>query len=144
MNIFFDTSILVASCLGDHEHHEVSHQAIEAAINNSNECFVGAHSLLETFSVLTRIPRSPRILPLQASEIIEGGIVSNCTVIALTSKEHVQFIQSAAKFGVFGGQIYDRLHIECALKCNAERLYTLNVREFAALAQGLNILVTAP
>src|SRR6185312_7371441 len=62
MKEFFDTSVLVAACLGDHPHHEASAKAFVKAAKKRSSC--AAHSLAELYSTLTSLPLKPMISPV--------------------------------------------------------------------------------
>ena len=59
MKSFFDTSVLVATFLENHEHHERSFALFEDA-HRKNAC-CGAHSLAEIYATLTRLPGKFRL-----------------------------------------------------------------------------------
>jgi predicted nucleic acid-binding protein len=64
--------------------------------------------------------------------------------IGLTEKEYYRVIEQAAEHSLTGGAIYDRLILECAQKCSADVVYTLNKKHFAALAPALAARIKAP
>src|SRR6185436_548693 len=98
------------------------------------EGFVSGHSLIEAYSILTRLPCSPRIIPMQATSLVEENILKHFTAVCLTAKEHGELLRRMGKDGTTGGQAYDALHLECARKSRAERIFTFNVRHFQSLA----------
>ena len=53
---------------------------------------------------------------------------------ALTAAEYRQVVNDCADGDFTGGLVYDAIHLRSARKAGCERLYTLNVREFRALA----------
>jgi predicted nucleic acid-binding protein len=56
---FLDTSVLVATFYGDHEHHEPS---IDLFLRfKKNEACCGAHSFGEIYAVLTGMPGNGRV-----------------------------------------------------------------------------------
>ena len=64
MKEFFDTSVLVAAFYGDHVHHEASLDVFTRFAKDEACC--GAHSLVEVYSTLTRMPGKHRISSEQA------------------------------------------------------------------------------
>jgi len=88
MKEFLDTNVLVAACVADHEHHARALPLVQAVHEGKSEGFISAHSLLETHATLTRLPRVPRISPLQAAALIADNIVKHFSVVALTGKEY--------------------------------------------------------
>ena len=71
MNLFCDTSVLIAALLEAHPNHTDSLSVLESIRNGENTGCVSAHSLAETFSVLTRMPTKPKLLPSSAWAMIQ-------------------------------------------------------------------------
>lgn len=132
MKIFFDTSVLLPVFLEDHEHHEASLKALLKAGKNSGYC--GAHSLAEIYAASTRLPGKHRLSGEQALLFLED-LTERLTMVALTAHEYYRAIQVAAAGGIVGGTIYDALLAHCALKAEADILYTWNVRHFQQFGQ---------
>jgi predicted nucleic acid-binding protein len=144
MKNFLDTNVLVAACVADHEHHTRALPVVQEVHQGKTEGFVSAHSLLETHAILTRLPRVPGIPPTQASALIAENIVKYFSVVALTGKEYSQLSVKLGQDNAAGGRACDALHLACAGKCGADRIYTFNVRDFAQLAGQLAGKITAP
>jgi predicted nucleic acid-binding protein len=144
MKAFFDTSVLVAACVEEHEHHERAIPLLESVHQRKMEGVVSAHGLLEVHAILTRLPRSPRILPQQAVALVEQNIVGPFTVVTLTAREYVDLVTKLGREGIAGGQSYDALHLRCAEKAGVDRIYTFNVRHFQGLALLFSAVVVAP
>jgi predicted nucleic acid-binding protein len=136
--------VLVAAFVTDHEHHSRALPVVQSIHQGNPEGFVSAHSLLETHATLTRLPRVPRISSLQASALIGDNIVKYFSVVALTGKEYSELSLKLGQDNVVGAKAYDLLHLTCAEKCGADRIYTFNVRDFMQLAGQLAGKVTAP
>ena len=81
---------------------------------------------------------------VQAFALVEENILNHFTVMALTAKDYGALVKNLAIRGVVGGQGYDALHLECARRSGAERIYTFNLRHFAALAQDGTAKILAP
>jgi predicted nucleic acid-binding protein len=144
MREFFDTNVLVAACVADHEHHARALPLMRNVHEGDAEGFVSAHSILETYAVLTRLPQVPRISPVQASMLIGDNILKYFSVVALTGREYNELSLKLGQNNVVGGRAYDLLHLTCAEKCGADRIYTFNVRDFSQLAGHLSGRITAP
>lgn len=144
MKAFLDTNVLVAACVLDHEHHARAHPVVQAVHEGKTEGFVSAHSLLETYSILTRLPRVPRISAPQASALIADNVVGHFSIVALTGKEYSDLSLKLGRDGIVGGRSYDLLHLTCAEKCGADKIFTFNVHDFTELAAHLRHKITAP
>lgn len=95
-----NTSVLVPLLASWHPQHA---ETREAAIGISH---VGSHVLLETFSVLTRLPAPHQVAPKTAAELLERLPL---TVVTLPADAHVDVVSTLAPRGVRGGAIYDGL-----------------------------------
>jgi predicted nucleic acid-binding protein len=144
MKDFLDTNVLIAACVADHEHHARALPIVQKVHEGKVEGFVSAHSILETHAILTRLPRVPRISSMQASMLIADNIVKYFSVVALTGKEYGELSLKLGQNNVIGAKAYDVLHLACAEKCGADRIYSFNVRDFAQLAGPLTTRITAP
>ena len=144
MKLFLDTNVLVAACVDDHEHHARALPIVQMIHDGTAEGYVSARSLLETHAILTRLPRVPRISSLQASTLIADNIVKHFSIVALTGKEYSELTLKLGQNNITGGRAYDVLHLTCAEKCRADRIYTFNVRDFIPLAGQLAGKITAP
>ena len=134
VQVFFDTTVLVAASERSHPHHARALPALRRVVAGQDTGFVSAHSIAETYAALTRIPVQPRIHPSEAARIIMENIVPYCTVVPLTHEEYLQALTVVRDAGISGAKIYDALLLACATKCAAERIYTFNLGDFRQLA----------
>ena len=95
-------------------------------------------------ATLTRLPRAPRISALQASRLIADNILNHFSTVALSAREYGELTQKLGQENIVGGRAYDALHLACAAKCGADRIYTFNIRDFMPLAGQLSGKITAP
>jgi predicted nucleic acid-binding protein len=141
MKAFFDTSVLVAAFYGDHVHHEASLAVLTRYSKTEAAC--GAHSLVEVYSALTRMPGKHRVGGEQALLFI-GSIRERLTVVGLTPPEYVTLLESAAAKGITGGTIYDALLAACALKAGAGKLFTWNLRHYSQCGPEVQRILQTP
>jgi predicted nucleic acid-binding protein len=127
MRAFLDTSVLVAAFYADHEHHGPSLDLLVRHGRKGAGC--GAYSLAEVYASLTSMPGKHRVSGDEALLYI-GSIREFTTVVALSAEESLRALQEGARERAAGGATYDLLLAHCALKANAEHLYTWNVRHF--------------
>lgn len=120
--------MLVPVFYGDHVHHQASLNLFIRFENSGGCC--GAHSLAEVYSTLTRMPGRYRISGEQAMLFV-GSIRERLSIIALTSQEYADALETAATRGIVGGGIYDAMLAHCAIKAKAETIYTWNERHYA-------------
>lgn len=144
MKVFLDTNVLVAACVAEHEHHARALPLVQSVHDGKTEGFVSGHSLLEAHAVLTRLPRSPRLSPAQASSLISANIIGHFSVIALNAREYAELSKRLGAENIHGGRVYDLLHLECAKKSGAEKIFTFNVHDFSIPGADLRARITAP
>ena len=83
----------------------VAHELVTATVG-SRDVSLTAHSALETYSVLTRLPGDARLRPVDAALLIEERFLS---IIALSADESAVLIDELARLGIAGGAVYDAL-----------------------------------
>ena len=127
MKFFFDSSVLLPCFLEDHEHHEASLKAFLQAGEEQGGC--AAHSLAELYATATRLPGKHRLSGEQILLFL-GDVRERLTIVTLTADEYYGALKDAAASGIVGGTIYDALLGRCAMKAEADYIYTWNVKHF--------------
>ncbi len=141
MKIFFDTTVLVAAVLEEHEHFAKSFAVFSAAERSSAYC--AAHNLAEVYVTLTRYPGRDRLSAGQALLSLEK-IKERLTILALDVPEYFAAIRRFTSIGIVGGTLYDGLIAACALKARADILYTWNTTHFKMLGEEVAEKVRTP
>ena len=137
MKVFFDTSVLVAASSGDHPQYTQAFAALQRSAKKQDKGSISVHSMAEVYSALTRMPVVPRIHPIEASRIITHNLLTHLEVVSLDKSDYLDALQMVRDGGWAGARIYDALILCCAIKSDAERIYTFNLRDFRALASPL-------
>ena len=132
-----DTSCIVALLASWHEHHALTAHAV----NKLPNLVIAAHTLLETYAALTRLPASFRLAPSTVSTLVLQ-LAKETAVVGLSANELSKVVLRANEQNVSGGRIYDFVIGLCAEKAKATRLLTWNVRHFQSL--GLRCEVCSP
>jgi len=130
MKALLDTSVLVSAHLPPHPYYRDASRWLSAATQGSFGLVVSAHSLAETYSVLTRIPATPRITPAAAWQLLVENVLPCATLVGLTGDAYTELLQQAAVDGLAGGVIYDVIIAKAAEIAGVDCLLTLNVRHF--------------
>lgn len=141
MKQFLDTSVLVPTFYGDHEHHEASFALFLRQKRQSG--FTAAHCLAEVYSVLTGMPGKDRASPDEALLFL-GDVRKRLTLVALDAEEYPAALEDAAANAISGGGIYDALLARCAMKAKADAIYTWNVKHFSRFGQEVARRVKTP
>lgn len=134
MAIVFDTSILIAGFVASHPKHKEVLPWIQRARAQELEWAVSAHSILECYAVLTRLPLSPRLSPSLAKIILEENVEKSAKVISLSADDYFSLMKNAANLGLTGGIVYDAIILQSAKKIKAKGILTLNMKDFQRLS----------
>jgi predicted nucleic acid-binding protein len=141
MKAFLDTSVLVPVFYGDHVHHAASLNLFTKYPQKDVSC--GAHSLLEVYSTLTRMPGKHRISSEQGMLFITN-IRERMTIVSLNADEYWDMLQKFTSIGIVGGTIYDAFLATCALKAKAESLFTWNIRHYGQFGPDVARILKTP
>jgi predicted nucleic acid-binding protein len=139
MTALLDTSIVIASLDPD----EPRHAACDRLVAGGGHVLF-AHALAETFSILTGGRQGRRLAASQAAALIDASVLPFVTLVALSGRETVTALRACEARGVRGGAVYDWLHLAAARKSGATRLFTLDIRDFQAIAQPGDPEIVAP
>jgi predicted nucleic acid-binding protein len=141
MKACLDTSVLVATFYGDHEHHAPSLDLF-LRFGKSQAC-CGIHSLAEVFATLTGMP-GKWCVGADAALLFLGDIRERLTIVSLNEREYFEVLEEAAGQNLAGGAIYDALLGRCAIKAGADILYTWNAKDFLRLPVAIAARVKQP
>lgn len=136
---FLDSSVLVASLDPDEPHHA----ACDALVLTGGHQAL-SHALTETFSVLTGGRQGRRLPPALALQLMQDSLLPYVQATTLTAREHWAALLACEAHGVRGGAVYDWLHLAAARKAGADSFFTLNLRDFQAIARPGDPLVRGP
>lgn len=143
MKALWDTSVIIAGMLPDHVHHSSSRPWLERAKQRAFEFCVSAHGLVEVYSVLTRLPRRPKIKALEALQLIDQNIRSCAEIVSLNEAEYGELIDRLAAMNIIGGAAYDAITATAADKANVDFLLTFDTGHFQRVwPQGTGRIVT--
>lgn len=109
--IMCDSSVLVPAVLAWHPEHDAARAAL-AEVDA-----LPAHVLLETFSVLTRLPAPHRIGARDAAAVLGAMTLP---LLQLPGLEYAALVAAAGAKGVRGGALYDALIAVTAAHHGAE------------------------
>ena len=141
MKSFLDTSVLVATFYGEHEHHEPSFSLFSQQ-RKSTAC-TAAHCLAEIYAVVTGMPGKNRASPDEALLFLRD-VRDRLTMVTLDDIEYFKVLEDAAAIAISGGTTYDAIIAQCALKAKAQTIYTWNVKHFNRLGEHVAARVRQP
>ena len=105
---------------------------------------VAAHSIAELYAVLTTLPVHPQISPSIARCLIEQNVLDSCEIVSLSQEDYIAIIDHLSESGIVGGVTYDALILYAALKVNADRVITLNEKDFQRIYTEIADRVVTP
>jgi predicted nucleic acid-binding protein len=130
MKALLDSSTLIAAMLPDHVHHAPAHGWLTQAKAGVIEFIVSGHSLAEIYSVLTRLPRTPRIHPVEAWQMLQENVIQCASLVTLAGGDYVALLEELSQRGIIGGAVYDAVIAKAAELARVDRLVTLNEAHF--------------
>ncbi|MGH9437354.1 MAG: type II toxin-antitoxin system VapC family toxin [Terriglobia bacterium] len=145
MNVFFDTTVLVAASSQSHPQHGQAFPALRRVAIRQDVGFISTHSIAELYAALTRLPVEPRIHPVEAARIVTENIVPHFEAVPVDKEDYLDAMNTVKNGGWRGAKIYDAIILRCAAKCRLDRLYTFNLKDFNLLApESLQGKICAP
>jgi predicted nucleic acid-binding protein len=138
---FLDTSVLVAAFYEEHEHHEPSFDLFSQQ-ERSTAC-TAAHCLAEVYAVVTGMPGKDRASGDEALLFLHD-IRNHLGLVALDGSEYFTVLEDAATMGIVGGTAYAAIIAHCALKANAQTIYTWNIKHFNRLGESIAARLRQP
>lgn len=133
MNVFFDTSVLVAAVVDQLPNHLVALDCYRRYSSGDHAGYCSTHALAECYATLTALPLPRRVSAAEACTLVERNLLSRLRVIALEDQDYLEALRLTSAQGLLSGQIYDALHIAAARKAGCTRIYTYNLRHFQPL-----------
>ena len=141
MKVLFDTSVLVAAFVESHPAHSYAFKWLQKARTKQIEFLISSHTIAELYAVLTVLPVTPTITPGIVIRLIKENVLTAARVITLDHKDYRTVITGLAGLGITGGTVYDGLIARAAKKAGADKLLTLNQRDFKRVAPDLSPII---
>ena len=144
MKIFFDTSVLVAAFVNAHPRHANCLPWLQKVKKKEIEGIISVHSLIETYSILTKLPLSPRINPALALNLIKENILEDFELVTYGKKDYINLLDELSHGNIADGASYDGLILNAAKKVTADKILTLNVNDFIRVCPQLVRIISEP
>jgi predicted nucleic acid-binding protein len=141
VNVFLDTSVLVAGLIDFGPQSSPAHSLLHAvAEKTAGPASTAWHCCLEFYSVGTRLPPEFRLTPADAARLVDEEIIGRMAVFDLPGAARVAFLAAAARDAVAGGRVYDAHIADVARAAGATVIVTDNRRHFlGALRHGIRV-----
>ncbi|MGH7200001.1 MAG: type II toxin-antitoxin system VapC family toxin [Planctomycetaceae bacterium] len=130
MKVLIDTSVVVAALIPGHVHSGIAAPFLKAAQAGRFDLVFSAHSLAETYAVLTRYPIRPPISPAVAWNLVENNVVNYAQLVTLSPGDYRDVVEQQSQQDLPGGLIYDAVIAKAAELANVDYVATFNVGHF--------------
>jgi predicted nucleic acid-binding protein len=134
-----DSSVIIAGVLSWHEFHERAFAALGKAVAG-RRLLLPLPVLIESYSVLTRLPAPHRLRGEVAYELLHDSF-SGSRIISLSQDSAWGFLQECVEMSTLGGRVYDAIIAAAAIEAGATELLTFNARDFEAFRDRIAIVV---
>jgi predicted nucleic acid-binding protein len=130
--IALDTSVVVAGLLAQHPRHAASAEWLRRGERGEVELAMATHGIAESFATLTA--RAPGLsVPPEHAVVLLRSVLRFVQPVEVDAPAYGAVIEQVAAAGLASGVVYDGLHVAAAERWGAERLLTLNLRDFYRL-----------
>ncbi|MEO0735140.1 MAG: type II toxin-antitoxin system VapC family toxin [Bacteroidota bacterium] len=131
---YFDTSVLMAAILQDHELYVLANTTLNRALRSGTAVSTTLHTYAELYNNLTKPKKRANLLsPEQAANLLINNVGKAVQLIELSKADYEAAIERCRRLNLVSAIIYDALHYQAALKAGAEVLYTDNTKDFTRL-----------
>ena len=128
-----DTSVVVPALLDWHDHHARALAAVVEWRGAGRRLVVPIPALIQSYSVMTRLPRRWRVTPDTARSLLSNAFAAGADLVAQNGDAAWSLFDRVVSKGVAGGGIHDADILACAERAGAKRLLTLNPVDFERL-----------
>jgi predicted nucleic acid-binding protein len=140
VRVGLDSNFLIALISEWHVHHVRTLQSYQGWIAQGATPIIALHSMLECYSVLTRIPAPRRLSPTVTKQILEENFARDAVIAVVRPETLWHIIDSLAGLDLGDGQSYDALIAHSVAQAGATVLLTWNTKHFLSVAPaGLEI-----
>jgi predicted nucleic acid-binding protein len=131
----------VIALLSDwHAQHRRTLISYEQLLAGGAQPVIPLHAMLETFSVLTRLPAPYRSTPETAKMALEQTFSRTAIVAGLGPEGIWSSMDMLSRLGLGGGRVYDAVIARCVVEAGATVLLTWNTKHFLPIAPpGLDV-----
>ncbi|MFA5014702.1 MAG: VapC toxin family PIN domain ribonuclease [Actinomycetota bacterium] len=136
--------MIIAAFINAHPRHENSLHWLQRVKKKEIEGIISVHSLIESYSILTTLPLSPKIYPSLAINLIKENILKNFVVVKYNTDDYSKLLDELSSSNIIGGASYNGLILYAARKMNIERILILNVNDFLKISPQLAKIISEP
>jgi predicted nucleic acid-binding protein len=132
VKLAFDTSVLVPAVVAGHRHHARARCWVQAVETVRFEGVASWHAMSEAWSVLTRLPVTPRITSLAAWSAVRR-FRSILPLVPPTERIYRAALARCTARRLGSGVVFDALHLITAEEADVDAMLTFNDADFVRL-----------
>lgn len=130
MKFSVDSNFLICSLQSWNPHHDATLADLEHRLTAGQSLHLIPHTLLETYSVMTRMPEPFRKPPALVKDLLNRNFREFPLTDVPLATDVWLLLTDLAQKGMGGGQTYDRWIAWTAYKAGIQELVTWNVKHF--------------
>jgi predicted nucleic acid-binding protein len=134
-----DSDCLIAVLSASHPFHEEARSEVRRRLAADEQLMLASDTIIQAYSVLTRLPRPMRVSPRNAWALIQG-FRGPAPVLRLSAERVDSALSRAIVAGIAGGAIHDYLIAAAAAHAGVATLLTFNVREYGRFDYPLSVV----
>ncbi len=136
--IAVDSNVVISALLDWHHFNSRALPAVQKALAKKS-LLLPQRTLIESYSVMTRLPSPLRVPPDLAYDLLHRTFGS-CRIISTPGRDTWQFLHQRDE-RTAGGRVYDAAIAVAAIEAGARQLLTFNPRHFETFADRIEIVV---
>ncbi|WP_420459605.1 type II toxin-antitoxin system VapC family toxin [Neolewinella sp.] len=131
---YVDTSVILPALSAKHPMHRVCRATVVRAAEEGTVWTTTLHTYAELYHHLTKPSKQDiHFIPAKVEGLLLDTLPKILQFVELSQQDYEAAIRRCARIALVGAVIYDALHFEAAIRCEAEVLYTDNTKDFTRL-----------
>lgn len=132
MRVYVDTDFIISLYVEIHIHHALANAHLERAeLRGAVELVTSTHTLLESYSTLTRARHPWSLNPATARRVVWEALPKLAQLAVPTLETYRRAVALSEAAGLRSGGVYDAFHVATAERCDVDALWTFNGRHFS-------------
>lgn len=129
-----DSSFVIALICDWHIQHGPTLGSYRLWIDQGAEPVIALHTILEAYSVMTRIPPPRRLSPEAARQTLEENFAHKAVISTVGPEDIWDLLASLTHIGLGGGRVYDAFIAHSVAQAGASLFLTWNAKHFLPIA----------
>jgi len=139
MKIGIDTNVFVAALHTKHPQNNVACSWLNYSMEK-HDIIIAKQSVLECYSVLTRLPTRWRLTSAEAILLIKSNLKSQIKTALFPNRSFLNWLDKIAMKNIVGGKIYDSYIIKTLSAAKVDAIATFNLSHFSGLVDNVKLI----